>query len=872
MTQNDRRIRSLLDQLPIGLDETYIQCLRRIDKNKSVAAKTFRWIASAKQPLTSQQLREAVSMEPDNVDLGKPDILNSCVTQYCSNLVTAGLTQRRVDFFHVSVKQFLQDRNRLPKDLAAYRLDQNEDNLWCLEICLAYLKVQQLKKKKIVLRRQGALPGNVSHAVLRDVPGGSVASAFARFFSERTTSPGQVYRLPMPGTAHVSLPVSLEMHHYIVAHWLSHAANVTDENAVFASFRDICLSPDPEFLPWLDSTAAGVDLYKGLIQYAILEKHEPLLQLVVTYVQGKSKSIRDLVFFTPCPGTSVHLLHVAAALGHLNVVKVLTTTLSANVFDGEGKTPLAWAAANSHHDVIAYLSNACQATIVDCQRLTIDRASSLVYGTGTEIMVPLTAILAAQEDPIGFWEFLSFHDPVKDYFLLSPEILPQTLVAACMQGHMDIVRYLQQYGGSLNINMPCIYPLSAKGKVGLLLEFAFDRSGPLRRMMLELGKGSLSEAIETWPHHKYADLVGQVLALPEEDISAMAQALCTTRCLGLLRSTYASSWYDTIISSCGHTELKNNNSWRDAVRNILYYEYHNYRDLGGATLRTRLSAQRISFSVWLETVPDDLLVLLFQLRYISPGVGEDSADQDAVDYFHILSRRFTSRPLACVHLSHEIWRPIRAMETAKRIGAKDVVEHLYAQLKVHSQLATSHNRIGAAYLPTSNVVQIPSETQIEILQGKFRKEVQRGTICCMPTHLVALRCLRRCKNNAEKALKLYKDLSKMRGDVMPDADLSLNFPAGYWKVGHKYAVKLSIVGALYRWSWRLRRRMGRNLSLADVAYAMAVPECLQHVDAAIVEDLEAEVTHRSWGLLRNRLKRWSGLRPSNSDKAIELAL
>lgn len=82
--------------------------------------------------------------------------------------------------------------------------------------------------------------------------------------------------------------------------------------------------------------------------------------------------------------------------------------------------------------------------------------------------------------------------------------------------------------------------------------------------------------------------------------------------------------------------------------------------------------------------------------------------------------------------------------------------------------------------------------------------------------------LRRFSGDFDKALQ-FSEVMNREG---LEGELALYFPIGYWHVGETWSIRLSIIGALYRWNWKLRRRKGLPLSAADIAYAKAVPEIL----------------------------------------------
>jgi len=312
--------------------------------------------------------------------------------------------------------------------------------------------------------------------------------------------------------------------------------------------------------------------------------------------------------------------------------------------------------------------------------------------------------------------------------------------------------------------------------------------------------------------------------------------LCTEKCISLLRTTCVSAWHGIILSSCVNACAPDRQRWREVIREVLHYEEKVHSGHGMILFGDRHSGinegERLDYYEFLTKVPDDLLVLLLRRGYLSPRPRMPLAniyEPDTDDYIYVLSRRFTSCPLAKLRgpRSHVGWSDPVNLEAAVDIGAKDIVDLLLPLQSVIRQAeAHEHRRLD---LPTVlQVARLPTMEEVHQLQNLVRVAVAKGAVLTTPADAVAFRCLRRCKNNQVKALELYRDLSK--ATKTPDADLSLNFPAGYWKVGNRYAVKLSIVGSLYRWNWRLRRRLERPLSAADKVYLCAVPGCLDGLD------------------------------------------
>lgn len=122
----------MLKRLPEGLDDTYTQCLKRIEDDnvaKVVAPRVFRWISRARRPLTMLEIQSIVFVDsPFNAS----QIMTTNVLEYCSNLISFDVSGRFLRFTHVSVNQFLEDSSRIPEPLSRYALQADTDDLFAL--------------------------------------------------------------------------------------------------------------------------------------------------------------------------------------------------------------------------------------------------------------------------------------------------------------------------------------------------------------------------------------------------------------------------------------------------------------------------------------------------------------------------------------------------------------------------------------------------------------------------------------------------------------------------------------------------------------------------------------------------------------------
>jgi hypothetical protein len=242
----------MLKRLPEGLDETYKQCLKRIDDDevaKVVAPRVFRWISRARRPLTMSEMQSIVFVDPDDSQFNVSHIMTTNALDYCSNLISFDVSGRFLRFTHVSVNQFLEDSSRIPKPLSRYVLQSDADDLFCASVCLTYMKWISASLPTIrhpVLDNQAtSLPRYLAQTMLPR-PIGTVLlknSGFRRKTAIRRST------VPEEATSTATTPfdtlvcdtTNQVFQEYVQDHWLSHTRSITHEWRFYSLFKAFCL-------------------------------------------------------------------------------------------------------------------------------------------------------------------------------------------------------------------------------------------------------------------------------------------------------------------------------------------------------------------------------------------------------------------------------------------------------------------------------------------------------------------------------------------------------------------------------------------------------------------------------------------------------
>lgn len=826
LSKNDEDIRHRIENLPNGLDKTYETCLRRIENSgdhnhRDVAVKAFRWISAAKTPLSPRQAREVVSMNRSNVRLQESKILNTSVTEYCANLLTTDITNRQVLFTHASVKQFLEDPSKVPQDLSRYRLQSKQAARECMVVCLAYLDSVK-SQRQLVIRQRGV---DITHDIPKIIEAGlsnsRMASVARLVMGKSSTSTLSTQNESAAFTPDIGF-AKLEIHDYLVRNWLPHTSDLELSDQDFSTFQRLCLTIDSELFPWLQNKTTKSSVYQQLAQYSVVDRHIPLLRAVRGQLKKEPNILRS-VFNSHCPGTDVSLTHMAAALGFTNVLREFPATCDMDAYDGalECRTPLAWAVERSHFKTAEWLIVERRVRIQNCRKESIHSKHS----------IHLLTILAGLDSDEGFWRLARYCK----MSTITANYLSQALFTACTKGHAQVAKQLIMSGAKVYLS-PRGKDFSASfywpwyGEFGMtttqsLMTLAIKcRNGQalalLATVMLEYSTNN--EAIRRDDKRAIKAAIESVLSLKPAEVISMWDFLCIPNVFAILVTH--DRWLELIMDTKTWNNVSNNENscWSGVVRSILHAQLNLKRrdQCGRALVLSPLSTH----GSWLS-ISDDFMIRLLPLEYVR----EDSyheLDQDMPNAWREDSLLRASSRVALMrtdsfrgfflYLMDEVYS-LTFQKRTKQFSAA-VTEALIYFLR--GRRLGRENALEAA----------TPQRMIEILESQsgvqpFSKVLDQpwtyglhasGSSTKQLFHLS--RCYRTCRQNGPRARRMYKDLKH----IPDNYDVSLNFPYGYMKINGRYIVAKSILGAIYRWNYRIRRRKGLSFSAADIAYAKAV--------------------------------------------------
>lgn len=135
---NETECEEILDNLPVGLKESYDRILDRInrlpDKYQHYVRKALQWTCNSYQPLRLKALCEVVALKDENDSIKRPQPIHERkLLQWCSSFLRHSPYNGLIEIAHYSVKEYLRE----PKYALFCVTDENHIQLG--KDCLRYL-------------------------------------------------------------------------------------------------------------------------------------------------------------------------------------------------------------------------------------------------------------------------------------------------------------------------------------------------------------------------------------------------------------------------------------------------------------------------------------------------------------------------------------------------------------------------------------------------------------------------------------------------------------------------------------------------------------------------------------------------------------
>jgi ankyrin repeat protein len=345
--KTDKAIRDTLADLPKDLPETFSRILKKSaagDAAKTYQTCTLELVIAANRPLTTGELREALSVTPGN-DVWDPSrLINNVFSalSYCGSVITVDEENSTVKLIHHSVKQFLlgsghgSNSNGITVETA---------NRTMRAIILTYLNYNVFETRISTTVASSIPVGNAPYKIIQAMDSSKrTRAAVLRLMKTRNQVNSDIGRViaqttKQPRPRHED---EFLFHPYAKFFWLDHAWSISEqETATYAMLYKLI---DRK----LGSVSATDEESQRIFFWAAGQGHPAIIRLCCKY--GADTQVKDKKL-----GTTP--LFWAASNGREEVVQILAAQFNADLEfeDANGRTPLSYAAGLGFAGTVAIL-------------------------------------------------------------------------------------------------------------------------------------------------------------------------------------------------------------------------------------------------------------------------------------------------------------------------------------------------------------------------------------------------------------------------------------------------------------------------------------------------------------------------------------
>lgn len=345
--RTDEAIRVALADLPKDLSETFSRILHKSgESGQSYQTRILHLVVAASRPLTTDELREALSVVPGDTKWTPSRLPNNInlALACCGCLLTVDEEETTIRFVHHSVKQFLL---KVSPNLNRMAFTAEKAQRTMADIIVTYLNYgvfgTELSRTRMPPVKIQSAPSNVVRATIGS--SSTVQNLALKLLRSRKQPDFDISKtLAEAREPFRSKTVEeFRFYSYARAHWLHHISYVSGQ---LKTMHDLSVRLINQSVPQSDAIAKDCTFFTS----AINNGNEAIVKLSIEL--GKvNANWEDQDGRTP--------LSRAAENGHEAVVKLLLRTgkVDVNIKDWEGQTPLSWAVRNGHEAVVKLLPN-----------------------------------------------------------------------------------------------------------------------------------------------------------------------------------------------------------------------------------------------------------------------------------------------------------------------------------------------------------------------------------------------------------------------------------------------------------------------------------------------------------------------------------
>lgn len=327
-----KAVRSALQQLPKGLDETYDNILIKVsDSDVEIVRRILLWVSFAVMPMTLTEVHEAIAVEPHLDHLDEESRLRSSqdILDLCSSLVNV-TDHGYIRLAHLSVKEYLLSLGSSKNDgLSIFALEPNSANYELANNCLTYLSFNEFSSGPC------ATSDSYTDRLMRHPLLEYAAICWTYYVRGTKMTPDLRHLItdffsPLSRSTFMSWVQVLNAANASWDFYPRHATPLyyASSFGLVETVADMLNDPD------LALDAPGSRFGGTALHAAVLREHIPVMKLLLE--AGADPNQGDWHRIYP--------LHTAAAYGNAEVIEMLLEYgASADVVDEEGRTPREWA-------------------------------------------------------------------------------------------------------------------------------------------------------------------------------------------------------------------------------------------------------------------------------------------------------------------------------------------------------------------------------------------------------------------------------------------------------------------------------------------------------------------------------------------------
>ncbi|PQE30756.1 hypothetical protein CJF32_00005960 [Rutstroemia sp. NJR-2017a WRK4] len=468
--KTDKAIRQALENLPKSLSETFSRILAKsLNFAESYQARILKLVTIAQRPLTTEELREALSVNPGDTNWNPATLLNDLYSTLtcCGSLIIVDEEEMTVRLVHHSVKNFLlcsaEDSSGIPFTIDCAHMEMVNVIITYLNYGIFDTQVSSLVVPQITA---ASAPSAIVKSILH--PSSDVRSLALKFLKSRKQPNFNVGQVLSEASEQFQ-PKSgnqFPFRNYAKSNWLRHMrwksrSKPLKYNLLLRLFEkgvlDLDITDDSGHTPLSWAVAAENDEIVQLLlahetSAAELQKNSAPLwwasrtgNLIIARLLLEKGANLELQNKEHQNRT---LLSLAVEDGHIGIVRLLLEH-GARVYtrDSLGQTPLWWAIEAGRTPMI---------------RLLLEK------GAGTELMDAAHGLLLTAVEG-GNYENVELLLKQGPNLSIMPDPFRYPLLIAAEQGHYEIVELLLEKGADPDLE--CLrdtlrYPLLIAAESG----------------------------------------------------------------------------------------------------------------------------------------------------------------------------------------------------------------------------------------------------------------------------------------------------------------------------------------------------------------------------------------------------------------------